>query len=100
MIYFFVVICCLLTIAIIILAYLFYKTVLDLTAKLAAKNLYELKNYQKAEDKDPDILSHIPKSDEVLALEEDIANKKRIEILLKEAKKTDLEIDKKAFGVK
>ena len=92
------IICCIQTVALIIGAYLFYKMVMDLTAKLLAKSLGEVKSYHaKAEKADP--TAHIPKSDELEAIEFELENQKRIKLLQDDIKATGDEMLIKAAGV-
>lgn len=54
-----------------------------MSAKLMARDLYEVKSFQeKPKKKDP--REDIPKDDEVLAMEYELENTKRIELLKKE----------------
>ena len=79
------IVCGLQTVAIIFLAYLHFKTVADMSSKLMAKNLYEVKEYQaKPEKKNPN--DDIPEDDEVAALRYEVENKKRLELLKKDNK--------------
>ena len=79
-----VIICCLQMISLVVMAYLNFKTVSDLTAKIMAKSLHEVKTFQEKPVKsNPADL--IEKSDEVLAMEYEIENGKRIEELRKDA---------------
>ena len=74
------IVCGLQTIAIIFLAYLHFKTVADMSSKLMAKNLYEVKEYQaKPVKKDPN--EDIPEDDEVAALRYEVENEKRLKLL-------------------
>jgi len=92
------IICCLQTIIIIAMAYFHYKTVTDMSAKLIARDLHEVKAYQaKPEKHNPN--DDIPKSDELIAMEFELEDKKRIDALKKEAVGIGQEIAAKSWGV-
>lgn len=91
-------ICAMQTIAVVALLYLYYKTVADLTAKLMARDLHEVKTYfETPEKKNP--ADDIPKSEEVQAIEFDIENQKRVKILTRDAIKAGEEMLAKSWIV-
>lgn len=92
------IVCAIQTIAIMFLAYLYQKTVADMSAKLMARDLYEVKSFQQAPEK-VNPADEIPKSDEVLAIEWELENKRRIELLKKEAVRTGEEMLAKTWDV-
>jgi len=92
------IVCCIQTIALIIGAYLFYKMVMDLTAKLMAKDLHEVKAYHGKPEKERPV-NQYPKSDELLALECELEDKKAIQALAEDIKATGDEMLIKAMGV-
>jgi len=75
--------------------FMLYKIVKVMGEFKLARNLDDLKEHQKPDNKP---LFNTPPSDEVMAMEERIENEKRIKILRKEGRKLDLEFKNGIMG--